>query len=109
MARSVGQNLVVWRVVAGVCVVLLAGSSVALAGPIGFVGLVVPHIVRFFVGVDYRWIIPFCAVGGALLVVAADALLRQIFPDNSVPVGVTMAVIGAPFFIYLARRIGRTA
>ena len=54
-------------------VVLLAGSAVALAGPIGFVGLVVPHIARLIVGVDYRWIIPFSALGGALLLVAADA------------------------------------
>lgn len=108
VARSVGQNVVLWRVIAGACVVFLAGSSVALAGPIGFVGLVVPHLARLVVGIDYRWIIPFCAVGGALLVVMADALVRQGFPDNDVPVGATMAVIGAPFFIYLARGVGRS-
>ena len=88
-------------------VVLLAGSAVALAGPIGFVGLVVPHIARLIVGADYRWIIPFSALGGALLVIAADALARWAMPAQDMPVGVTMAMIGAPFFIYLARyRIG---
>jgi iron complex transport system permease protein len=108
IARSVGQNLVLWRSLSAVIVVLLAGSAVALAGPIGFVGLVVPHVARLLVGVDYRWIIPFSALGGGLLVVAADALVRALFAMQDMPVGVTMAVIGAPFFIYLARyRIDR--
>ncbi|ODN72158.1 putative siderophore transport system permease protein YfiZ precursor [Methylobrevis pamukkalensis] len=87
-----------------VVVVLLAGSAVALAGPIGFVGLVVPHACRMLVGVDYRWVIPFSAGGGALLVVGADALARHFLPDVNLPVGVTMALVGAPFFIWLARR-----
>ena len=88
-------------------VVLLAGSAVALAGPVGFVGLVVPHLARFVVGVDYRWIIPFSALGGAVLVVLADTVVRSVMPEHDLPVGITMAVIGAPFFIYLARyRIG---
>jgi iron complex transport system permease protein len=63
----------------------------------------VPHVARLLVGVDYRWIIPFSALGGALLVVLADAAVRFIFAAQDMPVGVTMAVIGAPFFIYLAR------
>ena len=107
VARSVGQNLHLWRGLGGLMVVLLAGSAVALAGPIGFVGLVVPHIARLIVGTDYRWIIPFSALGGAFLVVAADALARWAMPAQDMPVGVTMAMIGAPFFIYLARyRLG---
>lgn len=107
IARSVGQNAVLWRAFAAGLVVMLAGSAVALAGPIGFVGLVVPHIARLIVGVDYRWIIPFSALGGALLLVSADGLAHYALPQRSLPVGVTMAVLGAPFFIYLARyRIG---
>jgi iron complex transport system permease protein len=110
IARSVGQNSTLWRAVAAVMVVLLAGTAVALAGPIGFVGLVVPHIARLCVGVDYRWVIPFSALGGALLLIVADGLARTIMPDQSLPVGVTMAMVGAPFFIYLARyRIGGRA
>ena len=77
VARSLGQNPVVWRGLAALVVILLAGGAVALAGPIGFVGLVVPHIARLTVGVDYRWIIPFAAVGGALLVVAGKTPLVE--------------------------------
>ncbi len=103
IARSAGQNQVLWRGLAVVIVILLAGGAVALAGPIGFVGLVVPHIARLTVGVDYRWIIPFSAAGGALLVVVADTMGRTFFASQSFPVGVTMAILGAPFFIWLAR------
>lgn len=103
VARALGQRRSVWLAAGAVIVVLLAGGAVALAGPIGFVGLVLPHIARMVVGADYRWIIPFCALGGPLLVVAADASLRHALPGRDIPVGITMAVLGAPFFIYLAR------
>ncbi|WP_455189936.1 FecCD family ABC transporter permease [Foliimonas ilicis] len=102
-ARSLGQNPLVWRAVAVVLIILLAGSAVALAGPIGFVGLVVPHIARITIGVDYRWILPFSALGGALLVVGADTAGRMLFASQNFPVGVTVALVGAPFFLWLAR------
>lgn len=102
-ARSLGQNTLLWRGISIFVAVLLAGGAVALAGPIGFVGLVVPHVVRLTTGEDYRWIIPLSAAGGALLVVTADAAGRVIFSAQGFPVGVTMAAIGAPFFIWLAR------
>ncbi|MBP2510761.1 iron complex transport system permease protein [Agrobacterium tumefaciens] len=102
-ARSVGQNTALWRGVAIVTVILLAGGAVALAGPIGFIGLIVPHIVRMAVSVDYRWIIPFSALGGALLVVGADMAGRMVFGSQNFPVGVTIALVGAPFFLWLAR------
>ncbi|MGN7826946.1 FecCD family ABC transporter permease [Agrobacterium radiobacter] len=102
-ARSVGQNTALCRGVAIVTVILLAGGAVALAGPIGFIGLVVPHIVRMTVSVDYRWIIPFSALGGALLVVGADMAGRMVFGSQNFPVGVTIALVGAPFFLWLAR------
>ncbi|OLP52992.1 iron ABC transporter permease [Rhizobium rhizosphaerae] len=109
-ARALGQSPVFWRGAAILIVILLAGSAVALAGPIGFVGLIVPHIVRMLIGVDYRWILPFCAVGGALLVVAADCLGRSLLANQGFPVGVTIALIGAPFFIWLAHnRLRSTA
>ncbi|HEV7326702.1 MAG TPA: iron ABC transporter permease [Bosea sp. (in: a-proteobacteria)] len=103
LARSVGQSPLLWRSLAVVLVILLAGGAVALAGPIGFVGLVVPHIVRMMSGVDYRWIIPFSALGGALLLVTADTLGRTLLGSQSFPAGVTMAMIGGPFFLWLAR------
>lgn len=102
-ARALGQDPLIWRGAAAAIVVLLAGGAVALAGPIGFVGLVVPHVVRMCVGVDYRWILPFSALGGALLVVVADMTGRLMFASQSFPVGVTIALVGAPFFLYLAR------
>ncbi|MGE7470298.1 FecCD family ABC transporter permease [Bosea sp. NPDC003192] len=107
VARSLGQSLPLWRGLAVAIVILLAGGAVALAGPIGFVGLVVPHVARFCVGVDYRWIIPFSALGGALLLVIADTGGRVLLGSQSFPAGVTMALIGGPFFIWLARyRVG---
>lgn len=103
ISRSVGQNQLVWRGVSILIVILLAGGAVALAGPIGFVGLLVPHIVRMTVGYDYHWVLPFSAVGGALLVVVADTAGRMAFASQSFPVGVTIALLGAPFFLWLAR------
>ena len=88
---------------AAVGVVLLAGSSVAIAGPIGFVGLVVPHVVRFFVGVDYRWILPYSLLVGAIFLVAADVAARLILRPQELPLGIATALIGGPVFIYLAR------
>lgn len=104
VAKGLGQNTVRVKAAAAVLVVLLAGGAVSLAGPIGFVGLVVPHLARFLVGVDYRWVIPYSALIGALLVTVADVGARVILRPQELPVGVMMAFIGAPFFIWLARR-----
>lgn len=103
VATGLGQNTGWLKIVAAVMVVLLAGGAVALAGPIGFVGLVVPHVVRFLVGVDYRWILPYAALVGAVLVTLADIGARLVIRPQELPVGVMMALLGAPFFIYLAR------
>ncbi len=103
VAKGLGQNTGRIKLLAAGLVVLLAGGAVALAGPIGFVGLVVPHIVRFLVGVDFRWIIPYAAVLGGLLVTAADVGSRVLIRPQELPVGVVMAFVGAPFFIALAR------
>lgn len=102
-ARSLGQSTGLIKVLAAISVVLLAGSSVAIAGPIGFVGLVVPHLVRFLVGVDYQWILPYSAIIGAILVVIADICARLVVQPSELPVGLMMPLIGAPFFIYLIR------
>ena len=88
-------------------VLLLTGAAVAVGGTIGFVGLVIPHIVRFIVGPDYRLIIPCSAVIGALLLVFADVGARMINPPFETPVGAITAMIGVPFFLYLARQEGR--
>lgn len=75
-----------------------------------FVGLVVPHMARMLVGADYRWILPYAAVLGALLVLVADTGIRVLAPDRDIPVGITLALLGAPVFVFLARyRIGAVA
>lgn len=103
VAKGLGQNTPWVKAIAAVSVVLLAGSAVAIAGPIGFVGLVVPHIVRFVIGVDYRWILPYAAIVGAILLLLADLSSRVLLAPQELPVGVMTALVGAPFFLYLAR------
>lgn len=103
VAAGLGQRTGWVKALAAVGVVLLAGSSVAIAGPIGFVGLVIPHVVRFFVGVDYRWILPYSVLFGAILLVSADIAARVVVRPQELPVGIMTALVGAPFFIYLAR------
>ncbi|XID95544.1 FecCD family ABC transporter permease [Paenibacillaceae bacterium WGS1546] len=103
-AKSLGQRMLLVRGGIAVSVVLLAGSSVAIAGPIAFVGLVVPHLCRALVGHDHRWLIPFCAIAGAALLAAADLAARFALMPKEVPVGVATALIGVPFLIRVARR-----
>jgi len=103
VAQGLGLKTVWVRAAAAIVVVLLAGSAVALAGPIGFVGLVVPHVVRFGVGVDYRWILPYAMLAGGILLSIADIVARLVIRPQELPVGIMTALVGAPFFIYLAR------
>jgi iron complex transport system permease protein len=102
VARGLGQRTGLVRALAGVSVVLLAGGSVAVAGPIGFVGLVVPHAARLIVGTDYRWLLPYAAIGGAILLLLADIAARLVIWPQELPVGVMTALIGGPCFVYLA-------
>lgn len=104
LARGLGRRVAVDRLVIGVAVVLLAGASTALAGPIAFVGLIVPHAVRAVVGPDYRRVLPLSLAAGAVLVVVADTLGRVVLPPGEVQVGIMTAVVGAPFFLLLVRR-----
>jgi iron complex transport system permease protein len=107
VAAGLGQRTLWVKGLAAFMVVLLAGGSVALAGPVGFVGLAVPHITRRMVGVDYRWILPYTAILGALLVTSADMVGRVIQRPLEMPVGIMLAFVGAPFLIGLARRMRR--
>jgi iron complex transport system permease protein len=103
IAQGLGQNTLWIKIAAAISVFLLQGSAVAVAGGIGFIGLIVPHIVRFFVGVDYRWILPYSALFGAILLLSSDILARLIIRPQEIPVGIMTALVGAPFFIYLAK------
>ncbi|WP_078429340.1 FecCD family ABC transporter permease [Alkalihalobacterium alkalinitrilicum] len=104
IAKSLGQRTILIKTTIGVVVVFLAGGSVAVAGSIGFIGLIVPHIVRGLIGTDYRWVIPFSALFGASLLLLADVAARFIIMPQEMPIGVMTALLGTPFFIYIARR-----
>lgn len=104
LAAGLGENVGRTRLVAAVGGVILCGAATAIAGPIGFVGLVVPHLCRLLVGTDHRWLLPFSALTGAGLLVAADTLGRVIARPSEIEVGIVTAVLGAPFFIAIVRR-----
>jgi len=105
VATALGQRVLRTRIL-GVCAItLLTGSVVAACGPIAFLGLVVPHLARAITGPDYRWLVPFAALIGAILLLAADVLGR-VLTEDSFEVGILLAVLGAPVFVFLVRRKG---
>lgn len=104
VAKGLGMNTAMVRALCSLTVLVLAGAAVSVVGAVGFVGLIIPHLARYLVGVDYRWIIPSSAVLGALLMVAADLGARLLNPPFETPIGVLTALIGVPFFLYLSRK-----
>ena len=104
VSAGLGVNVPMARIAAMVIVAVLAGASTAAAGPIGFVGLMVPHLVRSFTGPDHRWLLPASAAAGAALLTFADVVGRVIIPSGELEVGVVLAFVGAPFFIAVVRR-----
>jgi iron complex transport system permease protein len=103
-AHSLGFSPQRERLVLFVAVGLMTAASVALGGMIGFIGLLVPHIMRFFLGADSRLLIPASALGGGALLCIADLISRTLIPPMELPAGVITAIIGAPYFLYLLRR-----
>lgn len=104
LAAGLGEHVGRTRMVAALGAVVLCGAATAVAGPIAFVGLVVPHLCRLLVGTDHRWLLPFTAIAGAGLLVAADVVGRLVARPDEVEVGVITALIGAPLFIWIVRR-----
>lgn len=104
LAAGLGERVAVARGMATLGAVVLCGATTAVCGPIGFVGLVVPHACRLLVGVDHRWLLPFSAIGGAILLTASDILGRLAARPSELEVGVVTALIGAPVFIFIVRR-----
>jgi iron complex transport system permease protein len=105
MARAMGRKLGPARLTGLLAVTLLVGGAVAIAGSIGFVGLIVPHLVRRITGPGHRWLLPQCAVIGAALVILADIVGRLIVLPAELPVGVVLGVVGAPVFLFLVVRM----
>lgn len=104
VAVGLGQRTRLVKLAGTIIVLILAGSTVSVVGAVGFIGLIIPHLTRFLIGVDYRWIIPCSAVLGSLLVILADLAARMINPPYEIPVGALIALIGVPFFLYLVRK-----
>lgn len=107
MAANVGVNTNIYRLLLSVLAVFLAGISVAITGPIGFVGIAVPHISRLIVGSDHTFLLPMSMISGSILVLLGDTFARTIVSPIELPVGLIMAIVGAPFFLYLLRRGAR--
>jgi iron complex transport system permease protein len=103
-ARHLGVNVARVKLVVYLAASLLTGLAVSLAGAIGYVGLLVPHVMRLVVGSDYRILLPAAALGGAITVVLADTLARTVVAPTELPVGAMTALVGAPVFLFLLRR-----
>ena len=103
-ARHLGVNVRRVKLVVYVASSILTGLAVSVSGAIGYVGLLVPHVMRMLFGTDYRLLVPASAIGGAILLVAADTLARTVLGATEIPVGAMTALAGAPVFIYLMRR-----
>lgn len=104
IAASLGQHVQRTRLALTATAALLASAAVSIAGLIGFVGLIIPHVVRLIIGNDYRFVIPTSALFGAVLILLADTAARTVFDPHELPVGVFTAVMGGPVFIMLIRR-----
>lgn len=103
LAAGLGERVATARAFAALGAILLCGATTALCGPIGFLGLVVPHLCRLLVGVDHRRLLPFSAVAGACLLLAADIVGRVVARPAEIDVGILTALVGAPFFIWIVR------
>lgn len=104
VARGLGQNVWLARATGIMAITLLTGAATAACGPIGFVGLVVPHVARAITGPDHRWLVPYSGLLGVALLLVADVVGRVVARPGELQVGIVLALVGAPFFIALVRR-----
>ena len=104
LAAGLGERVALARGTAALGAVLLSGAATAAAGPIWFVGLIVPHVCRLLIGLDHRWLLPSSALLGAALLTASDVVGRMVARPQEIDVGIITALIGAPFFIAIVRR-----
>lgn len=105
IAKGLGLNTELLKIQIIILVVVLAGASVAVAGPIGLVGLIIPHITRALVGSEFKWSLPYSMVLGSIFLLVSDIGSRFIIYPKEIPVGALTAIIGTPFFIYIARKV----
>lgn len=104
LAKSLGVRVMRMRTILIFLSALLAAVSVSVAGMLGFVGLIVPHIMRLLIGSDHEYLLPCAAIAGGTVVTLADTAARTLFSPLEIPVGIFMSFIGGPFFLYLLKR-----
>jgi len=104
VARGLGVNIVLSRAIGIVAITLLAGAATAACGPIAFLGLMVAHVARYMTGPDYRWLVPYAGLLGAVILLACDIVGRLVVRPGELEPGVVVALIGAPFFAVLVWR-----
>ena len=104
VATGLGVNIGIIRIICAISGVILSGATTAIAGPIGFIGLMIPHSIRLIFGSKLRGIVPMSAIGGAVLLIISDVLGRVIGSPGEVQVGIITAFIGAPILIMIARK-----
>lgn len=103
-ARHLGINVQIFKRVTIIAVAASTGAAVAASGGIGFVGIVVPHLLRLWIGPDHKFLLPACALLGAIMLLLADTVARQIVAPAELPIGIITAAIGAPFFLWILLR-----
>ena len=103
-AKGLGLRVDLVRSLLTAVAALLAASAVCVVGLLGFVGLIIPHTARLLIGSDYRFLLPASALLGAAVLTISDTFARTIFAPTELPVGILMAILGAPFFLFLLRR-----
>lgn len=104
VAQALGKSVRTARIVGIAAITLLTAAATAACGPIGFLGLVVPHVARLFCGADYRRLIPLAGVLGACILLLADVAGRVMIPQGELPVGLVLSLVGAPAIIYIVRK-----
>ncbi len=104
LAKTLGVNVEKSRRLLLVVASLMAAAAVSVSGLIGFIGLIIPHFVRIIVGPNYRLLIPLAGISGMIFMLVADVLARTILAPMEIPIGIIMALVGAPFFLYILRR-----
>ena len=104
VSRGLGANVALIRTLSTLVVLVLSAVAVIIIGPVGYIGLMIPYIARYMVGVDYRLVLPTCAVYGALFVTVVDFAAKTLHPGREFPIGLLITMIGVPFFIYVSRK-----
>jgi iron complex transport system permease protein len=104
VARGLGVNIALTRTVGVVAITLLAGATTAACGPIAFLGLMVAHVARYLTGPDYRWLVPYAGLLGAVILLGCDMVGRVVVRPGELDAGIVVALVGAPFFAVLVWR-----